>query len=493
MAGSPDRPASGLSQDNAPIYDAVREYQSRQITALHTPGHKGKWFAGGLSEIVTPVGLACDVPCMDATDHMMHPSSCIKDAQALAAELFGAGSTKYLTNGATEGVHAMMLAAVAPEQEILLSRHFHLSAFGGLALSGAVPRYLPAAWTENAGPLPPTDSEVEAALSRYPSVRAVFLTQPTYYGLGRPLASIAAVCRRKGIPLLVDEAHGAHLQFLPVGHLRPSLDQGADLVVQSPHKTLGSLVGTAQLHLSSDSRISEGALRTALNLIRSTSPNYLLLMSLDLVRRDLSRSASRSFTDAVDRAESLKGALRDIPGVKVLVPATEALLGGCEQDPLRLLIDVSKLGMSGNEVEGRLMDSFGILCEFSDARNVAFVLTPWDEPDAYSRLANGLRDIAARAKPNYSASGDVQLMSLPEMALTPRQAVFAATVRVPLKEAVGSVSGEIITQYPPGIPLICPGERFSYAVVHSLEEAKRRRISVLCEDSTLKTVTTIRG
>jgi arginine decarboxylase len=481
--------AASDDQARTPVYDALTRYQQLMISPLCTPGHKGSWMPEGLQRVLTPLGLACDLPSMDATDYWFHPRTCIAEAQRLAADLYGAADTFYLVNGSTIGVQAMMLAAVAPGEKILLSRYLHVSAHSALVLGGAHPVYLPSRWLERAGPIPPTEDEVDECLRRHPDVRAVFLTHPTYYGVGRPLAGVAAACRRQGIPLLVDEAHGAHLRFLPPGNLPSGLDCGADLVVQSIHKTVGSLIGTAQLHRAHGSPIPQERVQAMLNLLQSTSSNYLLLASLDLTRRAMAREGCDLFGRAAARAAALRKRLDGIDGIRTLEPARCQGLEGCKTDPLRLTVDVAGLGLTGYQVERRLQDEFRILVEFSDFRNVVFVLGPPDAPETYARLERGFRALAVERSPASTEKADVvRSGSTAPMVLTPREAAFRPKRAIPLGLAAGRICGETITVYPPGIPQICSGERFTAEVLEHLSELSRQSAPVLCHDASLTTV-----
>ncbi|HEX2078664.1 MAG TPA: aminotransferase class I/II-fold pyridoxal phosphate-dependent enzyme [Longimicrobium sp.] len=482
----------GPGQERAPVYEAMLEYQRRGVVPLHTPGHKGVAGPPGLERWLTPLGLACDLPSMDATDYWFHPQGCIARAQELAARLYGAAETFYLVNGSTIGVQAMLLAALAPGEQVLLPRYLHLSAFSGLVLSGAVPVYLHTRWLEPAGPVPPTAEEVEAQLRLHPEVRAVFLTHPTYYGVGRPLAPVAEVCRRHDVALLVDEAHGAHLRFLPGSPLPSALESGADVVVQSVHKTVGSLVGTAQMHRGRGGRVTAERLQAALNLLQSTSSSYLLLASLDLARRWMWAEGEARFGRAAGAAAALAGALDAAGGAVALRASRHPELAGCAQDPLRMVVDVAGLGMSGFEVERRLLQEFGLLDEFCDARNVALVLGPQDAPETYERLAAAFRSLAA-SRPTAALPPDDRLRTAPAppLVLTPREAAYRPRAPVPLTEALGRVCGEMITMYPPGIPLVCPGEEVTAEVVDHCRALAAQRACVFAEDPALATVTVL--
>ncbi len=480
-------------QARAPLFEALLAYADRAITPIHTPGHKSTSAAGGergLLQLITTRGLSCDLPSLDATDNIRHPTGVIAEAQRLAAALYGAHETLFLTGGATQGVHTMLLAALAPGDEVIVARNVHLSAFAGLVLSGAVPRYLPATSHSAAGLLPPTIDEVQQTFDAHPDARALLLTQPTYYGLGRDLREIALRCRARGVALLVDEAHGAHLRFLPAGHARSALDDGADLVVQSAHKTLDSLVGTAWIHRANASLVSAQRLRAAHNLLCSTSPSYLSLASLDLTRRDLARDGAERFERATQRALCLRAQLATLHGVRPLEAGSFAALSGLTRDPLRMVVDVSRLGVDGFACERRLRDEFQLYGEWADRRNVGYVLGPPDSQSAYDRLLAAFARIAADA-PALDVARDedtVTRVALAPMVLTPREAATREAHAAPLDQSLGKIAGEIVTVYPPGIPLICPGERFTSDVIDELRRLRALDAPLLARDATMDTV-----
>ncbi|HYR08551.1 MAG TPA: aminotransferase class I/II-fold pyridoxal phosphate-dependent enzyme, partial [Longimicrobium sp.] len=406
---------------------------------LHTPAHKGVAGPDELDALLTSLGLACDLPSMEGTDSPFHPTACLAEAQALAAELWGAAETFFLVNGSTIGIEAAVLAAVRPGEKILMPRHVHLSVHSALVLSGARPEYLPTRWIDRAGPVPPTADEVERCLRRDPEIRAVLATHPTYYGVAVGVPPLAQACRRAGVPLLVDEAHGAHLRFLPDGAPPSALDGGADVVVQSAHKTVGSLGGTALLHRGHGGLIPAARLQTALNLLQSTSSSYLLMVSLDLVRRTLWRRGRETFTRAVERARALRERVEAIGPLSTARPGDHPELGHCALDPLRLVVDVGGLGHTGFRVEHLLAREHGVLGEFCDSRTVTYVLGPEDDPEAYARLERGLRAIAAARTPRArrAGRGPARAVRIPPMVMIPREAALRPTFPVPLAQAAG--------------------------------------------------------
>jgi arginine decarboxylase len=454
-----------LDQTRAPILETLTAYLARGVYPFHTPGHKGGRFTPPeLVELWGPTAFAYDLPAMTATDNTLHPTHCVKEAQELAAEVFGAAATFYLGMGASTGIAAMILAAVPPGETILLPRNVHRSVASALVLSGARPKFMHHDVLPECGALGVTAETVEAAILEGPKPAAVLLTRPTYYGLARTLEPIAAVCRKHGIPLLIDEAHGPHLKFLPAdsGRPTPALDAGADLVAQSCHKTLGSLVGTAQVHVGKNSPVSPEQLRDALNFLQTTSPNYLQLSSLDANRRWMAHEGAALFRDAVTQANELAAQINALPGLKVLSTDGDPRLADHTRDPLRLVINVADTGWTGYDAELLLRTEYAIEDELADYYNIALVLSPHDDPAARQRLLAGLKQVSAHprelSQSSIAEASNLLQPAIPPLAMTPREAALGPKLAISLDAAVGRVCAESVMFYPPGIPLLMPGE-----------------------------------
>lgn len=480
-------------QDRAPILDALTGYLDQAIYPFHTPGHKGGSFVPPeLSEAWGGRALRFDLPAMTATDNTLHPTGCVGDAQELAAELFGAAETFFLVGGASQGIAAMVLAAVGSGQTIVLPRNVHRSVASALVLSGARPRFVPQAILPECGAVGFSAADLDAALSADPKPAAVLLTRPTYYGLAAELTGVVAVCRCHATPLLVDEAHGSHLRFLPLGGPQPALDAGADVVVQSCHKTLGSMVGTALLHVGRDSRIESSRLRETLNLLQSTSPNYLMLASLDAARRHMWRRGRELFGQAVPEADALVRELSALRGIRVLQTAEHPQLAGYRRDPLRVVVNVAETGWTGYEVERHLRTEYRVEDEFADSFNVVLVLSPNDDPAARDRLLDGFRSVSLNPRlVNQTRATDASKLlqpPIPPLLLSPREAVLGPVRIVPLVEAAGLPSAETVTFYPPGIPLLMPGEEVTGETIAVCQQLLAAGATCYAADATLATV-----
>ena len=494
-----------LDHGRAPIYETLTSYVGSGIYGFHTPGHKGGRFAAPeLTELVGKSGLALDLPAMTATDNTFHPTHCVRDAQALAADLFGAGATFYLTAGSTLGVATSLLAAVPPGGTVLMPRNVHRSVVAGLVLSGALPRFVQHDVLAECGALGVSAAAVKRSLEEMPVPSAVLLTRPSYYGLARELADVAEVCHARNVPLIVDEAHGGHFCFLPTGLTEASyslpksaMSLGADLAIQSCHKTLGSLVGSAQLHVGKKSLVPAENVQHALNFLQTTSPNYLLLMSLDCQRRWLSQNGRELFAAALEDARKLADEIDAIPGLKVFRAENDPRLAGHRQDPLRMVVNVSGTGWSGFDVEKHLRTEFNVEDEMADQFSVVYILSPGDDAGARERLLDGLRSVGSSHKSGAGTprlAGDANLLQppIPPLAMAPRDAALAPQTMVHRKSAAGRTCAEMVMFYPPGIPLLMPGETVTREVLDICQKLLAAGAHPYASDTTFETVCVVK-
>lgn len=485
--GRPIEPCPALEHHRTPFLDNLLEYPARGIRALHTPAHRGGDGAPNALAAVAPGVFALDLPSMEGTDSTFHPRGSLAAAERLAADLYGVEHTRFVAGGSTLGIQAAVLSVVGDGESILLPRNVHRSVLSALVISGARPRFILPRVDAASGALPINARQVAQALDADPSIRALLLTRPTYYGLAGELESIARLCRERGIPVVVDEAHGAHLAFLPPGAgPRSAVRHAVDIVVQSAHKTLGALIGGAWVHLPRGSRIPASRLEQRLNLLQTTSPSFPVLASLDAVRQALEAEGRERFDDAVGRVRHLRGRLDALPGVSVL-----AGRGNERTDPLRLVVDVRGLGLRGHAVQAALRARFGIEDELCDRAKVGFVLTPWDPPSLWEELLTAFAVLSRERRSGTPAlASPLPTVDLPppEVVLSPRQAVLAETERVPLEEAEGRVASEIVTVYPPGIPLVWPGERLTPAVLRVLRDLRADGLRIQASDCSLEFV-----
>jgi len=342
---------------------------------------------------------------------------------------------------------------------------------------------------------------LSAALDAGPRPAAVLMTRPSYYGIARDLRDLVAVCQERGVPLIIDEAHGAHFAFLPT-EPRPfgvwpesALTAGADIAIQSWHKTLGTLVGSAMLHVGHNSPVEPVQVRDALNFLQTTSPSYLLMASLDLVRRRMWREGKQLFAEAVDIACQLADDIDGLRGIQVLRPENDPRMAHHRRDPLRLVVNVAATGWTGYDVELLLRNEYRVEDEMSDAANVVYILSPQDDPTARQRLLAGLRTVSDRPRPIAASDLDaVSLMqpTIPPLAMLPRDAALAPKHAIPLGDAAGQVCAEMVMFYPPGIPLLMPGETILQETIEVCRELLAAGAHPYASDTSLATVRVVK-
>ncbi len=415
-----------------------------------------------LADILGERALALDLINIPPVDDLHNPTGIIREAQELAAEAFGADHTLFSVQGTSCAVMAMIMSVCGPGDKILLPRNIHRSALTGLILAGAVPVFmtpdLDGALGIAHGVSPRT---VELSLEAHPDAKAVLVINPTYFGVSTDLESIARLAHARRIPVLVDEAHGAHLHFHEM--LPPSAMQaGADLAAASIHKLGGSLTQSSVLHVRGD-LVQPNRVRTVMSMLTSTSTSYLLLASLDVARKQLATSGRRLLDRSLQIAGDLRLAVNAMPGLHSFGP--EILEPGTARhglDPTKLSISTRALGISGAEAEVFLRSEFGVEVEMSDLYSLLCIISIGVRQQEVDRLKAGLDSLVQRYE--RDASPDQVKLSLPvmpDLALSPREAFFARTEAVPLERAQGRISAESIMVYPPGIPVFLPGEVIS--------------------------------
>jgi arginine decarboxylase len=491
----------GVDHERAPLFDRLTEYAAGGIYPLHTPGHKGGRFADAdLASLVGRHGLALDLPGMTATDNTFHPTGCIRNAQRLASDLVGAEASFFLAAGSTLGVATALLASVPPGETVALPRNIHRSVVAGLVIAGARPRFIEHDVLPECGALGVTAEAVAAVLDAKPHPAAVLLTRPSYYGLARDLRDVATLCHKQGVSLIVDEAHGAHFRWLPDGSPEPALAGGADIAIQSWHKTLGSLVGSAMMYVGRGSLVGAERVQDALNFLQTTSPSLLLLASLDLVRRRLWRDGERLFATAVDEANQLADQIDRLPGMKVLRPEIDPRLAGHRRDPLRLVVNVAETGWTGYEVERHLREGFEVEDEMADWFSAVYILSPQDDPAARERMLAGLKDVSAKPMQGSEtirlakSEEAVRLLQppIPPLAMLPRDAALAEKATIRLSEAAGQVCAEMVMFYPPGIPLLMPGEEIAEETFGVCQKLLAAGAHPYASDTSLETVRVVK-
>ncbi|MBB4664431.1 aminotransferase class I/II-fold pyridoxal phosphate-dependent enzyme [Conexibacter arvalis] len=468
------RPAPDGRQPTAPYLDALVAHGFRGSTRFHVPGHKGGEGADpGLLHAIGENALLLDLP-QDTEGIDIGPSPTPYElAERLAAEAHGARRTWFLTNGATQGNHALCLALAPLGAPVVLQRNAHASMVDGLVLSGGVPSFVAPEYDAELGMAHGVTPEaLAAALTRTPGATAAFIVSPTYYGLAADVEGCAKIAHEAGAALVVDQAWGPHFGFhqeLPAS----ALALGADAVITSTHKIVGSLTQSAMLHLAHDGRVEEARMARAVRLVRSTSPNALLIASLDGARRQLAVHGEALLSRTLRAAERARAAIDATPGCAVVGDGLVGTPGVAGWDPLRIVIDVRGSGRSGYEVAGALRAAYDVHVELATHATLVLVLGLDQPPDALERFAHDFAETIARiARPG----GEAAALTRPpaalqhELAASPREAFLGDSEAIAVDDAIGRVSCEAIAGYPPGIPALLPGERVTAEVVAYLRE-----------------------
>jgi arginine decarboxylase len=461
-------------QPTAPYLDAVVAYAFRGPARYHVPGHKGGPGADpGVRKAIGADALAADVP-QDIYGIDLGPSPTpYERAELLAADAFGAERTFFLTNGATQGNHALCLALAPLGARIVAQRNSHASIVDGLVLSGGLPSFVAPEYDEELGITHcVTPESLEGALRENPDARAAFVVSPTYYGMAADVAGMAEVAHAAGVPLVVDQAWGPHFGFHEA--LPPTaLSQGADAMLTSTHKIAGSLTQSAMLHIGHSSRVDTGAVARALRLLRSTSPSSLLIASLDGARRQLSLHGEQLLHETLEAIDVARAKLETVPGVALVDAKLVGRMGVTGYDPLRIVIDVRGTGATGYEVADALRRSYDVHVELPMQATVVFVVGVGESSAAtLRRLAGDVDEVVKRlSEPGRTAPIVPPRASLRnEVVLSPRDAFLGDAVQVPVGDAVGHISCESIASYPPGVPALLPGERISAETIEYLRE-----------------------
>jgi arginine decarboxylase len=467
-------------QARAPFFEALRDYLKKDFVAFHTPGHKyGQGIDPEFLELVGQNVFKIDLCELPEVDNLHDPEHVIKEAQELAAAAYGADYSFFLVNGSTCGNHTMVLSVCDPGDKILIPRNCHKSVIGGILLSGAIPVYLKPVWDKEYGFYDSiTPEEVEASLQANPDAKALLVVNPTYYGVTCDIEAIAKICHSYNKPLLVDEAHGPHLHFhsdLPIS----ALDAGADLVVQSTHKIIAGMTQASMFHMRDTGHVDVQRVRKVLQLVQSTSPSYVLMASLDTARRQMALHGSELLSHALEVSEWARRELNTIPGIHCFGKERIGQTGIHNIDLTKLVINVSDLGISGFDVLDLLNEKYGVQSEMATLTNVLAIVTFANPLSDLERLVNAMRSISEEVHTSgipQKVRALLHTLDLPEMpkaAMTPREAFYSKTEKIPFQESVGRICTEIVSPYPPGIPILVPGEQITRELVDYLQQVYR--------------------
>ena len=450
----------------------LRESQAAEEISFHMPGHKGGLGAPAAGiELLGEKAYAADLSELGGFDYLHGAATGIARAQSRAARLLGATRSWFLVNGASVGNIASIFTTVVDGDMLLVARGSHRSVYAGITLSGARPVYLQPERNDSLDGLFGIDVDgVEAALARNRQIYAIHVTSPSYYGFTIPVAEIAQIAAAHGVPLIVDEAHGTHFAFHP-SFPRPALACGADVVVHSPHKTIGSLTQSSLIHHQGH-LVDAARLDASLQMLQSSSPSALLMVSLDVALDEMARHGRERWTTALELAAQARVAIAGIAGLSIVGDEIVGTPGIAGYDPTKLVVDVHHRWETGHAAARWLREHCRINPEFADLRRLVFSITTGDTTETVGRLIDALEALAAAG---HHVDEDRRIASMwpaaiPEAATSPRESASLESVMVSASDAVGRISSEMIVPYPPGVPLLVAGELISEEAVEAMHQ-----------------------
>jgi arginine decarboxylase len=459
------------SHSRAPIYEALIEYKKARVVPFDVPGHKQGRGNAMLRDFLGEQCLSVDVNSMKPLDNLCHPVSVIKEAEELAADAFGSKHAFFMVNGTSSAVQAMVMSVCKKGEKIIMPRNVHRSAINALIISGAIPVYINPGINKKLGiPLGMSVGDIKKAIKENPDAKAVLVNNPTYYGICSNLKEITKIAHEHGMYVLVDEAHGTHFYFgenMPVS----AVEAGADMAAISMHKTGGSLTQSSFLLLNCE--LNVGYVRQIINLTQTTSGSYLLMSSLDLARRDLVLHGKEIFPKVTQIAEYARSEINKIGGYYAF---SKELIDGdavYDFDVTKLSVFTRDIGLAGIEVYDLLRDEYGIQIEFGDIGNILAIISVGDRNLAIERLISSLSEIKRLHSKDKTGMFDHEYIN-PEVVLTPQEAFYSQKVSVPMNESNEKICAEFVMCYPPGIPILAPGERITKEILDYINYAKEK-------------------
>ncbi len=465
--------ATKKSRQRAPIFDAITKYAGEKNLRLHMPGHLG---GRGMPAVFKRLATL-DVSEVPGIDDLHLAEASIYEAQQAMARAFGSKESFFLLNGATSGLHALLLS-LPPDAGILIPRNAHKSLWGGLVLSGAFPVYMPCTYDKEIGIAVALEAEaVKEKLEAHPRIRAVFVTSPTYYGTSSNIRQIHNETQKMDALLMVDEAHGGHFAFHSA-YPEPALKQGANVVVNGLHKTLPVLNQGACLHVGTDFKPIE-QLVNSFRLLSTTSPSFPILASIDLARLLMEEEGYELLEAARQRSAFYGRKINGLEGLRVYDAASiKTVPGIVKQDPLKLLIKISGLGKDGYELARILREHYQIQVEMQGPRFVLAMMSMFHSDEEWEKLYLALKDIDEKFSLPAAGTEELHIPPIPEVVLSPRQSFFSTKRAIKLQDCVGKVAGEMVAPYPPGIPCLLPGELINAESLDYLWYIKQSKLKV---------------
>ena len=463
-----------LNQNETPLFDALMEYVNRDTIPFHVPGHKkGIGMDEEFKNFMGVNPFKIDVTVFKLVDSLHHPTGAIKKAQELAADAYGSDAAFFSIHGTSGAIQAMIMSVVNEGDTIIIPRNVHKSVTAGIILSGAKPVYMQPELDKKLGIAHGvTPSTVEKALKEHPEAKAVLIINPTYYGVATDIKNIADIVHSHNIPLIVDEAHGPHLGFnknLPISAIKA----GADICAQSTHKIIGALTQCSLLQVKSK-YIDINRVHQVLSLLQTTSPSYILMASLDCARRQIALNGNELLDKAIELSNYVRKEINKIPGFYCFGEEILNTPGVFALDPTKITITCRDLGITGYDLDMILSNKYHIQMELSDLYNVLAVGSFGDTKEAMDKLIEALKEISheflgkSDSKPDF-----LDIPKIPELKLSPRIAFNSNKVSLPLNESINHISSEFLMAYPPGIPVLCPGEIITEEIINYVEDLKR--------------------
>ncbi|MDO5155004.1 MAG: aminotransferase class I/II-fold pyridoxal phosphate-dependent enzyme [Eubacteriales bacterium] len=464
-----------VAQKHAPVYEALERFRKQRVVPFDVPGHKR---GRGNPELRDLLGEKCvnlDVNSMKPLDNLCHPMSVIKEAEELAAEAFGADHAFFMVGGTTSSVQSMVMTACRSGEKIILPRNVHKSVINALVLNGAIPVYVDPKVDEKLGiSLGMELQDLEQAILDNPDAVCVLVNNPTYYGICSDLRGIVNLAHQHDMKVLVDEAHGTHLYFgkgLPVN----AMEAGADMASVSMHKSGGSLTQSSLLLVNKT--VNWEYVSQIINLTQTTSASYLLLSSLDISRRNLALRGEESFEKVKSMAEYAREEINQIGGFyaygRELVNGTSVY----DFDVTKLSVYTRDIGLAGIEVYDLLRDEYDIQIEFGDITNILAYISIGDRIQDIERLVGALADIKRLYSKDPSHMLSTEYIS-PKVCVSPQKAFYSDKEALPIRETAGKICAEFVMCYPPGIPILAPGEMITNEIIEYIIYAKEKGCSM---------------
>lgn len=472
-----------MSEQTTSLFEALQEHSKSGPMPFHMPGHKRNTTLG---PYLKALGAQWDMTEIPGFDDLHDAQGILAQAMERCRALYGAEQSFFLVNGSTGGLLAAIRSSTRRGQRVLVARNCHKAVYHALELCSLNPIFLqPEVLPEFGCAASITPLQVEEALARWDDIRLVILTSPSYEGVVSDIAEICRVAHARGVPVLVDEAHGAHLGFHPA--FPPSaLEGGADLVVQSFHKTLPSLTQTGVLHVNGN-RIHRQELARNLGMFQTSSPSYLLMASIDSCTQLLSQHGEKLFSAWAQRLEDFYRQIQDLEHLQVLgwgKQGRELPPGAFGLDPSKIVISTRGLSLTGTKLLDILAENYKLQLEMA-LEDYAIAMTGMgDTPAMLESLSKALLEIDQDWQKAPQADGNLPPLPLPEQVLSLESALSKEVTVCTGAAAVGSISAAYLWAYPPGVPLLIPGERIEPLLVERVEAMKRAGVHLIASKGT---------